>query len=60
MAKTNKVNKGTIIFDFVEFYNTRSEKERQEIEQAIIARMERKNKKVSLWNKIKNWFKKAA
>lgn len=60
MAKTNKVNKGTIIFDFVEFYNTRSEMERQEIEQAIIARMERKNKKVSLWNKIKNWFKKAA
>ena len=60
MAKTNKVNKGTIIFDFVEFYNTRSEKERQEVEQAIIARMERKNKKVSLWNKIKNWFKKAA
>lgn len=60
MAKTNKVNKGTIIFDFVEFYNTRSENERQEIEQAIIARMERKNKKVSLWNKIKNWFKKAA
>lgn len=60
MAKTNKVNKGTIIFDFVEFYNTRSEKERQEIEQAIVARMERKNKKVSLWNKIKNWFKKAA
>ena len=39
MAKTNKVNKGTIIFDFVEFYNTRSEKERQEIEQAILARM---------------------
>ena len=60
MAKTNKVNKGTIIFDFVEFYNTRSEKERQEIEQAIIARMERKNKKVSLWTKFKNWFKKAA
>ena len=45
MAKTNKVNKGTIIFDFVEFYNTRSENERQEIEQAILARMERKNKK---------------
>ena len=60
MAKTNKVNKGTIIFDFVEFYNTRSEMERQEIEQAILARMERKNKKVSLWAKIKNWFKKAA
>ena len=60
MAKTNKVNKGTIIFDFVEFYNTRSEKERQEIEQAIIARMERKNKKVSLWTKIKKWLKKAA
>ena len=60
MAKTNKVNKGTIIFDFVEFYNTRSEKERQEIEQAILARMERKNTKVSLWTKIKNWFKRAA
>ena len=60
MAKTNKVNKGTIIFDFVEFYNTRSEKERQEIEQAILARMERKNKKVSLWTKIKHWFKRAA
>lgn len=60
MAKTNKVNKGTIIFDFVEFYNTRSEMERQEIEQAILARMERKNKKVSLWAKIKNWFKRAA
>lgn len=60
MAKTNKVNKGTIIFDFVEFYNTRSENERQEIEQAIIARMERKSKKVSLWTRIKNWFKKAA
>ena len=60
MAKTNKVNKGTIIFDFVEFYNTRSENERQEIEQAILARMERKNKKVSLRTKIKNWFKRAA
>ena len=51
MAKTNKVNKGTIIFDFVEFYNTRSEKERQEIEQAIVARMERRTRKVSLWTK---------
>ena len=60
MAKTNKVNKGTIIFFFFFFYNTRSEKVRQEIVQAIFACMVRKNKKVSLWTKIKNWFKKAS
>lgn len=61
MAKTNKKNiKKTVIFDFTEYYNNLKDQEMKDREKALVLPNDSKSsiKKTSLWQKIKNLFKK--
>lgn len=62
MAKTNKKNiKKTVIFDFTEYYNNLKDQEMKDREKALVLQSNDSKssiKKTSLWQKIKNLFKK--
>lgn len=62
MAKTNKKNiKKTVIFDFTEYYNNLKDQEMKDREKALVLQSndsKSSTKKTSLWQKIKNLFKK--
>lgn len=59
MAKTTKKAKKFVIFDFTEYYNNiKTKEEADKTLAAEIAEKINKHEKQSLWQRIKNWFKK--